>query len=161
MTGIDDETVCLALAFHSITYSEAPELVVEALDRVLIPGGAVKAMLMRPNVFGIHTILRKMKSFDIYTQLFSEKGYDVATRNVDRKHAILLAIKPDGSKNQATAEDLMKADNAEIKKIWTPEKLKQRREQYDAQRLRLLFGSNPTQTEMLLYEMVKFFNKLF
>ncbi len=101
LLGIDDESIGGVLAVHSIIFSAAPDMVVDAIDRVLVDGGAIKTNL----------VINKNGEYVPQTQdaLQSElaaKDYDVALAPSGK---ILLALKP-GGHSAIGAHALLQAD---------------------------------------------------
>jgi len=96
LRGIPDLSVACVIAVYSTSYSDAPNLVIESIDRVLVPGGAVK-------MGGYEKI------FNQFIHLLQARGYDVDDREKWGEFRVLLAIKPGGA-STVTAAELIKAD---------------------------------------------------
>ena len=108
LRGIEDKSINGIIAIASIAYSEAPTLVASSFDRVLVPGGAIKASFKRINRENDFSIDFKYKDHYPFSSVFLEMGYDVSVDpRVDE--AIMVAIKPGGPPAQS-AEDLLKID---------------------------------------------------
>ncbi len=112
LKGVGDESVGGALALYSITYSPSPEMVVNALDRVLVPGGIVKTRLIEVVTFA-HAGMYISHSGH-FVPYFERKGYDIAT-TYGFYSSILLAKKPGGN-SQMSAGDLLQRDRASLPK---------------------------------------------
>jgi SAM-dependent methyltransferase len=107
LEGIADQSVGLAIGLNSIAYSTEPKKAVESIDRVLIPGGVLKATFQDPE--REHALVPMKPADDIEAALLA-KGYDTAKiKNPDQNTAvyILLALKKGAT---VTAEELLHAD---------------------------------------------------
>ena len=96
------------ISVYSICYSEAPDVVVDNIDRILVPGGVFKGSFA-PDEKGLD--VPGAKTPHLFNEYFIKKGYDTAINE-----GVLLAIKP--GPNICTATELMKkdTDNEEKKK---------------------------------------------
>jgi SAM-dependent methyltransferase len=92
LLGIPDESVAAATAVYSTMYSVRPDMVVDALDRVLVPGGIAKFVLgyegSRPDY---------PSGADAYKQLFRDHGFNAASLFIASGDYALAAIKPGGN----------------------------------------------------------------
>ena len=91
---------------YSIGYSPAPELAVLSIDRVLVPGGVLKATFNLPDIppspHGLNTAAAFIRELE-------KKGY--ATAPINRaQSAVLLAVKPGSS--SVSAKTLLEQDIA-------------------------------------------------
>jgi len=120
LRGIKDKSVAGIISVYGIAYSVSPELAASTMDRVLIPGGAIKAGFVRSgtdNVF--HNSSVRSEEF---AEIFSAFGYDVA---LDERYCdLLLAIKPGGPAGSLSAQELINIDSG------TNDSLKRRHEEY-------------------------------
>lgn len=111
--GIADNSVAGILAVCSLAYSAAPELAIQRIDEVLVPGGAIKASFrsqVQADRMEIEDALEQ-PIFQIaipFFYLLKSFGYDVATIEKE-EYEIVLAIKP-GGKGTTTAEQLLLRD---------------------------------------------------
>jgi len=96
LRGIPDASMGGVLSVYSLTYSVAPELVVKSIDRVLVPGGAVKISSGDATIWQLHEHLKQI-------------GYDVADEQAWGTDMVVLGIKPGGA-NAVHAKELLKAD---------------------------------------------------
>jgi len=101
LQGIDDDSVGGVLAVHSIIFSAAPDMVVDAIDRVLVDGGVVKTNLVI-NQGGDYV----PRSQGVLQSELVAKDYDVA---LDESGKVLLALKPGGYR-VIGARALLRAD---------------------------------------------------
>lgn len=88
LEGIDSQSAGGVFAVHSIIFSVAPDMVVEALDKVLVAGGVVKTNLVLSQAGNYVP-----PSQGAFLPAFEAKGYDTA---VDPSGKVLLAMKPGG-----------------------------------------------------------------
>jgi|GEM_PF-6867324 len=102
LEGVEDTSVGGIIAVDSLIYSASPESVVDTFDRVLTPGGAVKASMLISRPHDLRNFTTAISKD--YFSLFQKKGYDVA---VDETGKILLAIKPGGSSDITAAALLL------------------------------------------------------
>ena len=112
LRGIADSSVGCAIAVLSIGYSTAPSLVVESCDRVLAPGGVLKATFLPQTDTGLLVFSsNEMQPIDKFCNELRKRGYDVATKpkRGEFLYDILLAIKS-GNPSAPTAESLLEAD---------------------------------------------------
>lgn len=116
LRAIPDNSVGAAISVFSVTYSAAPEYVVDSIDRVLVEGGIFKAALrptkkrFRQRKIRGMTILREMDAVNgsTYKQLFDDMGYDAHLAHA-RDRDVLLAIKP-GNPTSPSAKMLYLAE---------------------------------------------------
>jgi SAM-dependent methyltransferase len=111
LRGIEDQSVSGIISRSGISYSAVPEAAVASVDRVLVPGGAIKACFRRdsseqddalsPITFG--------RTYGKFAKAWLELGYDVAVSDTFSSVA-LLAVKPGGA-NEVGADKLMAVDN--------------------------------------------------
>ncbi|KKT00813.1 MAG: hypothetical protein UW07_C0004G0008 [Candidatus Nomurabacteria bacterium GW2011_GWF2_43_8] len=116
LRGIPSDSFGAILAVFSVAYSEAPELVAQQIDRVLVPGGVFKGSFNSRNspetAFGKVTL----KKYGNLRLILQKMGYDTATisdfsdKYLEFHDSVLLAIKPDPSSGVPRAVDLLEAD---------------------------------------------------
>lgn len=95
LRGIADQSVAGIIALHSIVYSKAPTMVINRINQVLIPGGAIKATF-RGSDSDISKDFCQQSNFqypDEFVQALKLLGYDTAL-SYCLECSILLAIKP-------------------------------------------------------------------
>lgn len=91
LKGIPDGSISCTLALNSVAYSETPELVVENLDRVTVPGGAVKATFVSEWKKTSSSI---WSTHHVFSRMMSRQGFGVAViPNVHEGVDIMLAVK--------------------------------------------------------------------
>lgn len=117
---IDDQSVSGIISVHGISYSSLPAATVAAIDRVLVPGGAVKSLFKSPFTEKSHShpLQASLRTHHEFTKAFSDLGYDFA---YDFTQAVVLVIKPGGD-STASAEQLLKADDRLDVKGWREER---------------------------------------
>ncbi|HWY78971.1 MAG TPA: methyltransferase domain-containing protein [Candidatus Sulfotelmatobacter sp.] len=93
LAGVTDESIGGVLSLHSITYTPSRQKTVNALDRVLVPGGIVMTKVIETITSG-HKGLFITKA-DEFEPHFKGKGYDTASQ-IGSFSAILVARKPGG-----------------------------------------------------------------
>lgn len=110
LRGIANESVKGIIALHSIAYSEAPEMVIDRINKVLIPGGVIKATFCNETFKDNNDFLArsKFKSHDRFSAQMRSLGYDTAYHKREG-YTILLALKP-GVESVMTARNLLDAD---------------------------------------------------
>jgi SAM-dependent methyltransferase len=114
LTGVPDASIALVLGGNSLAYSIVPEVAMQQVNRVLIPGGVLKATFMDV-VFardGDTSQLPRMKSHLDFSHALKSLGYDVVVyppASRDMGFDILLAVKP-GAKEGISANSLMLED---------------------------------------------------
>jgi ubiquinone/menaquinone biosynthesis C-methylase UbiE len=104
LRGISDASISLVTAVNSVAYSDAPELAVASIDRVLEQGGIFHGSFQDPET---SDPLVAMKPVDGFLEAFQTRGYDtVVAKNPDQITGtyILIAIKPGGT---ASAKDIL------------------------------------------------------
>ena len=101
LRGIPDSSVGCVIAVQSLRYSGAPALAVQSIDRVLVPGGVLKASSL-------------IDAFAIVRDSLVKLGYDVAFEKKFPETRALLGIKPGGPLGPSAAEllndDVREAD---------------------------------------------------
>lgn len=102
LKGIEDQSVSGVISRTGIEYSANPQAAIASINRILIPGGAIKACFSHESIdFG--------QTHDRFSDALLDLGYDVAISPTYTTMA-LLAIKPGG--NLAIGvEKLMGSDN--------------------------------------------------
>lgn len=108
LRGIEDSSIGCVIAVFSLAYSAQPSLAIEGIDRVLVPGGVLKARFLKKDTPRSESSPQFALEF---REALAKLGYDVAIDNT-REVRVLLAIKP-GKQSSAvmTAAKLMKADD--------------------------------------------------
>lgn len=105
LRGVQDNSVGCILGMLSIAYSADPALAIQNIDRVLAPGGVLKARFYRikapPEEF-------KPKQAGAFIQELEKRGYDIAVDNYEK--GVVLAIKPGGNGDAPSASALLRAD---------------------------------------------------
>jgi SAM-dependent methyltransferase len=96
LRGIKDNSVGCIFGVYSVTYSAAPNLVMQSMNRVLVPGGVVKIATTDSQIWNFYEGLKMM-------------GYDVADNAKWQRALVVLAIKP-GTKDAVRARALLDAD---------------------------------------------------
>lgn len=130
LRGIPSNSFGAVLAVFSVGYSDAPKLVAEQIDRILVPGGVFKGAFSPAGVGGIKYDENVMlKSYDRLYFALKEKGYDCATlmeipaaRRKIELDQILLAVKPDPASTPPPAKDLLQSDYLEFNSLFEGEK---------------------------------------
>jgi hypothetical protein len=125
LRGISDRSVGGIIGVLSIAYSSRPILAITSIDRVLVPGGIIKAAFRNMDTSGKRGYAGIRKSSD-FKDGFQELGYDVAVDKWNgqngRYESVLLAIKP-GGKASVKAEKLLQADgesaDQQITSLWS------------------------------------------
>ncbi len=102
LRGIEDSSIGLVLASSSIAYSKAMPLVVESVDRVLIPGGVIKSVFKESGQSHSRDLRQTSGEAE---KLFSLKGYDIFSSN-----GIMLAVKS-GFAKARSASSLYKSNS--------------------------------------------------
>jgi SAM-dependent methyltransferase len=120
LRGVKNNSVAAILSMGSLGYVEYPNMAIDRIDQVLIPGGVLKATFPPPDskgtVRGMH-----FKTAEIFLRRLAALGYDVAEQNhsvrmpegiseiEEFKMVIILAVKP-GNDKAPSARSLMDAD---------------------------------------------------
>ncbi len=108
LRGIDTNSVGCVIAVYSIAYSAAPEVVIASIDRVLVPGGVLKAKFHQKNV--PQYVADSPKYVDEFHLAAANLGYEVALQQ-SSEESVLLAIKPNpGVSPHVTARQLLRMD---------------------------------------------------
>ncbi len=98
MKGFADNSVGGVVAMKSIAYSNSPEMVIRAIDRVLVLGGLIKASFKGVGEFGAN-----YNTYHDFTKVLRSLGYDTEVfENIN-----VLAIKPGG---KVKAKDILAKD---------------------------------------------------
>ena len=79
--GVEDESISGILSLTSIAYSESPLMVATSMDRVLVPGGAIKAFFNPRNCETDFSRQYNYKTHDEFSNALRNMGYDVAVRD--------------------------------------------------------------------------------
>lgn len=115
LNGISDESVGGVMGVYSVAYSDAPAFAIRSIDRVLVPGGVIKATFM-PKLGPYYKRVGQLKKYTEFKNELQKLNYDLATYDkytFIENHSLLLAIKP-GGKNQITAKELLKIDRESV-----------------------------------------------
>lgn len=110
LRGITDSSVSLAIAVYSLDYSALPAQAVRMFDRVLLPGGILKACFNEP----IEQFMSNMQSRDVYGRFFKALGYEIVTNNSKLTH-ILVVRKPGYSQSSKSLYEIVTSDIAQLK----------------------------------------------
>lgn len=109
MHGIRDNSVSAMISVNGLAYSSFPELAVESIDRVLVPGGSIKAFLKFPiDRQNVKPLEESRQTPHRFSKALTSLGYDVGM-SINFMGSVLLGIKPGGSIT-ASAKDLLDAD---------------------------------------------------
>ncbi len=115
LRGIPASSFGAVLSVCGVGYSDAPNLVAEQINRVLVPGGVFKGSFAdeRPVTYGSSTL----KRYDDLRLALQKKGYDTAivpdfldVPSREKEDTILLAIKSNPSLVLPHAVDLLMED---------------------------------------------------
>ena len=110
LAGIPDNSVSGIISYSALAYSAVPELVIRSIDRVLIPGGVIKAEFNNDKtVTNPKSAYSNRKDYKKFVEELTRLGYDVA--HEDWRGEVVLAIKPGGNLG-VSAYDLLMADEA-------------------------------------------------
>ncbi len=101
MKGFSDESVGGVMAMKSIAYSSSPERAIAEIDRILVPGGLIKASFRGPEESGVIDL--DYQKHDEFTKNLKSLGYDVEVIGEE----VVLAIKPGG---EIRAKDILAKD---------------------------------------------------
>ena len=104
LKGVSDNSTVLILALNSILYSEAPEMVVQSIDRVLKTGGVLKATYQTDEGKSIGPL--KLHAFKEFRPFFKKRGYEIASISKSGTDVVLL-VKPGGKRS---VTELLQAD---------------------------------------------------
>ncbi len=106
LSGIDDNSVGLALAVYSITYSVRPDATIDRINDILVPGGILKGTFFSEKEKGVNaSIASRITPFQ---RRLRELNYDIALG----PNEVILAKKP-GGHLAVSAQDLLEADRHE------------------------------------------------
>lgn len=111
MRGIQETAGLVAVT--SITYSPRPDMVVNAFQRVLVPGGVVKAAFPRAENHPLYTSGSKA-----YAGQFMDAGFDVWTGQSENSAHVVVAIAP-GGRPPYSAQEIFAGDAATINAMRT------------------------------------------
>lgn len=93
MNGINDNSVVGATAVHSIAYTASPEMTIQAINRILVPGAVLKGVFAGENNPDMRrSELYGHKRVGIFKEMFESLDYQTEV-TYDEKQSILLAIK--------------------------------------------------------------------
>jgi len=107
LRGVRNKSIACVLGVFSIAYSASPRLAIQQIDRVLVPGGILKASFQHSEFVEEE---HKIRTHHEFTSTLKELGYDVAIiENTDDEAEIVLAIKP--GLNGISAKELINQDN--------------------------------------------------
>jgi hypothetical protein len=98
MKGFADNSVGGVVAMKSIAYSSSPEMVVKAIDRILVPGGLIKASFKGVGESGVN-----YNTHHDFTEVLRSLGYDTEVF----EDINVLAVKPGG---EVKAKDVLVKD---------------------------------------------------
>ncbi len=108
LRGIGSESIGCIISIYSIAYSAEPKLAIESINRVLVPGGILKAVFL-PNEERRTSGLEPKYSKE-FEDVLTSLGYDVAMREGDGGD-VIVAIKPLlGSVSPVSAAVLVNGD---------------------------------------------------
>ena len=105
LKGVKDKSVAGVISLFGISYCTRPDLAIYSIDRVLLPGGVIKAGFITSEKTAYSQSGTKKEEF---AELFSGYGYDVAVD--ERFCGLLVAIKP-GKQRHVSAEELLNSDS--------------------------------------------------
>lgn len=106
LKGVKDSSVGLVLALNSIAYSASPRITIRSIDRVLVPGGVLKARFNPKDLR--RDDLPYYKSHDQFSEELRALGYDIYIPD-DYSEELVLAVKP--GVNTRSASDLFSMDS--------------------------------------------------
>ncbi|MBI2030508.1 methyltransferase domain-containing protein [Candidatus Kaiserbacteria bacterium] len=113
LRGVADQSIGGVTAVFSLPYVVDPALAVKSIDRVLVPGGVVKAWLPSTESNDEKRIIKgnTYRSYHEFEAEFKKLGYDC--EYLERDGLILevfLAIKPGGRPGGPSAQELVSVD---------------------------------------------------
>jgi len=112
LSGVSPKSVGGILSLNGIGFSKAPELVVDAIDRSLVGGGAIKATFRGDTSYGPEWDQRYDSwgygSYHPFRQELRRRRYDVAVIETGADD-ILVALKP-GFDKATSAQQLLEQD---------------------------------------------------
>lgn len=112
LSGIADKSMAAILSVFSVGYSDVPDLAVESIDRVLMPGGVFKGNFHLPLWVG-HKHELGYKTEELFENKFIDLGFDVAKiENEMLNIVVLIAVKQGGTK-MVSAKELINLDQAD------------------------------------------------
>ncbi len=103
-----NNSTAIVLSLYSLPYCGSPELAVQNIDRILVPGGIFKGVFPIDMLYALYGEKRLQK----FTPLFEEYQYDIAVHVKNffqSKIGILLAIKKD-KERQISAQNVLNED---------------------------------------------------
>lgn len=110
LKGIKDNSVSVILALNSLAYSATPHIAIERIDKVLVPGGVIKATFQGKNIIDNEFAGEyNYQTHDQFTNCLRDLNYDVAVSD-SVSEEIILAIKP-GIRKTLLAQDLLRRDS--------------------------------------------------
>ncbi|MBI4130427.1 hypothetical protein HY468_03875 [Candidatus Roizmanbacteria bacterium] len=93
------------MCLNSIAYSDTPELVVDAIDTILVDGGVVKATFISPVVWNIQ---KQWSTHHAFSRLLQQYNYGIGMLpNVHEGVDVILAVK---NKPECIAQHLLNED---------------------------------------------------
>ncbi|MDO8522061.1 MAG: methyltransferase domain-containing protein [bacterium] len=110
LRGVADSSIGCVLANLSIAYSVSPNLAVKSIDRVLVPGGALKAVF--PSLTQSIKRAGVLQDSRIFKLELESIGYDTY-ENRGPQLTVLLAVKP-GKAIEGAAQNLYFADELTV-----------------------------------------------
>jgi SAM-dependent methyltransferase len=113
LRGVASNSYGAVLALISLSYVKSPELAVEQIDRVLVPGGVIKFTFPAEDAHMVNRVGSVVNQAlgQEYVELFRKRGYDVAAIGLDDTAGLVVGIKPGGNEeNMIGAEKLMDKD---------------------------------------------------
>lgn len=117
LRGFKEESVGMIIAIHSLSYCVRPDLVINRLNEVLVPGGIIKASFKGRDARSPRGI-QEHESTEFVDHL-RQLWYDVATASYKlgdhEKTQLLLAIKPSLAGNSISAEELLGRDISSVR----------------------------------------------
>lgn len=98
LDGIKDASCAVVLGANSIAYSVAPDRAISQIDRVLVPGGALKATFKNSEEAYVSDGQYEMDKHFLFSSALINRGYDCMTLpgESNKDYDVLLAIKPGG-----------------------------------------------------------------
>jgi hypothetical protein len=97
LRGIEPNSIAGIVFVQSLTYTEFPEVVVERIDNILVPGGFVKGQFPAFDDIDEKDLGRNRLSETLFEQEFEKLGYKIYRANRDTAFStdcIFFAVKP-------------------------------------------------------------------
>lgn len=110
LQGVDTNSCAVIISDFGLGYSVDTESSIKSVDRVLVPGGVLKANFRKAN----DPSIQNFGETALFVKELKKLGYDIAIKPNDRIYAeVVIAIKP--GKKLTTAKDLIEADSSDWK----------------------------------------------